>query len=463
MTDSLGIAKQGIKQGNLVMQSLAANMSNSRAVAGKGSQYFMHSVSDGAGTANGVSGYLVNNISAQGATVSVDNQMYCAAGSNGFFVCDKGVTRVGTWAFDKDGDCANHLGNKLLVYQLDANGNRVNPNNTTEIIADNTTTNFMTHINQNNIQMEPTATSKLTYAYQLPVEATTTGSEITTDATVYDSLGVAHNLKLTFTRAQIGANTGGQTVIVTPTGQQAADPLNDGNNIITTTGVSSAWFLKVAPSNVSADDTITGTYGSTDGMLIEFDASGRPLAYNNSQLASSGNSANGVTTAPNLTTTYGNLSAAGDIEIDFGAVGSNEGLVASGNKQRVINIEANGNSAGDFVSFEWSKDGYGIVKYDNGMQQKKFLMPLAYFPNADGLDFDSNGLYQASVASGSVLYDIPGGNKVGYITPSSYEDSTISAIDTQIDIVENQQYFMGQTTAFKIAKELLEAFNRVTG
>ncbi|CAO5676840.1 MAG: hypothetical protein HEEMFOPI_01037 [Holosporales bacterium] len=464
MVDALGISRDGIRCGNKAMETLAANMANSKAIAGKGAQYFMTGVTDGVRTTNGVSGCLMNNISTAGEAVDVDNPMYCMAGSNGFFVCDKGFTRVGTWQFDENGICANHQGNKLLAYQLDANGNRVNPNNTSEIISDNTTTNYMTHINKFNIRMDASATSTLSYAYQLPMEGATTGTKVITDATVYDSFGTAHNLTFTFTRAQIGQNASAQNVVVTPTAQQSAIPLNDASNIIASTNAAAAWFLTITPTNSASGDVVNAPFAASgNGMLIEFDSSGTPLSYNNSQLALSGNPANGTTTPPNLTTVYGNLAANGNISLDFGQAGTSSGIVCTGSKKKMIDIQANGNSSGEFLSLEWSKDGYGIVKFDNGLQQKKFLMAQAYFANANGLDTDLNGLYQQSVKSGNVLFDVPGSNNIGYLTTSSYEDANVSAIDTQIDMIENQQYFMGQTTAFKLAKELLEDLKRATG
>jgi len=75
------------------------------------------------------------------------------------------------------------------------------------------------------------------------------------------------------------------------------------------------------------------------------------------------------------------------------------------------------------------------------------------------LIYDGDGNYVASVDSGQPLYGTPGDGIIGQITPSAIEESNVSEIDTQVDIVSNQRYYMAQATVFRVAREMAEALD----
>jgi flagellar hook protein FlgE len=455
MADSMSIAKTGIKQATQNMATLANNMALSKSIAGRGSNYFMNAMTEGVdGTIMGVTGTLVNNISQPGKTVSVTDSLWCAAGNNGYFVVDNGFTRVGTWRFDDTGTCINHLGNQLMAYRVNADGQKINPDNVTQTISDNTTQTYMSTINTKNLRLNATATSNITYGYQLPVNSTNIGGTVRSDVTVFDSMGNQHNLTFTFKKAEV-YDAGGGTHYVVPPGGTAGDITT---NINATTGCASAWYLSI--SSGTTGDVVNTPY-TGNGMLVEFDADGNPLNFNNSTVVNTGSPVTVSASPANLSIAYGNNSTAGNISLDLGTLGQNNGIVSRGNTAKVINVQADGNSDGIFSSLEWTTDGYGVVTFDNNVQQKMFQIAMAYFPNSNGLAFDSNGVYKQSVDSGKPLYGVPNDGNIGPISVSAYEESNISAIDTQVDIIDNQRFYMGQIASFRSAKEALTALDNL--
>ena len=208
MADSLGIAKSALIAGNAVSEIQATNMSASKSVAGKGQQFSLIANRGSGVTASGnggVSGTLLKNISEAGNAEKDGNPLHVALGRKSFFVTDDGFTRVGTWGFNKDGNCVNHLGQKLKCFRLNENGEHINPA-TNQPLSGNFSQNDMVTPNKNDIRMNATATNNVKIAYKLAEQGTPPGTVKSTPISVYDSLGGANNVDLQFTRADV---TGG--------------------------------------------------------------------------------------------------------------------------------------------------------------------------------------------------------------------------------------------------------------
>lgn len=451
---ALQIAKTGMLVGQTKMDTLAANMANANAVSGKNTDFFTTAIPNvGSGThkgTGGVTGKIVQNIRQSGSAMTVDNNLFCAAGDKGFFVVDGGVTRIGTFDFNQEGFCVNHLGKKLMVYHVNANGEKVDPLNPSNTISDNTTQKYLTSINKFDLRMDAKATSSVDFNYQLPQEGTSAGTTITSNVTVFDSFGAGHNLKFTFTKAAIGASNN----IAIP-GNAVGDP----SDVKGTNGVAAAWFVTIQPVEEGLTNTVGAPYASGTGMLLEFDSSGKPLNFNNRTLASSSDIVAINPAAPAINMVWANKAANSSIALNLGAIGQNNGIVARGTEGKIGKISVNGHTDGVYTDLQWTPEGYGVVIYDNGMQEKRFQMAMACFPNENGLAYGADGIYTQTVESGQAFYGTPNDGIIGALSPSALEESTISEIDTQVNIITNQQYFSAQATVFRTAREMLEVIN----
>lgn len=453
MTSALQISKTGMLVGHEKMNALAADMANANAVAGKNTNYFTTSIPSSGGVqkgSGGVSGKLLQNIDQTGSAKGVENSLYCAAGEKGFFVVDGGFTRVGTWDFNAEGYCVNHLGKQLKVYHVNPDGERVDPKNPTNVISDKTSQTYLTGINKLVLRMDARATENINFSYQLPQEGVAGGDKITSDVTVFDSLGSVHNLKLTFTKANIGSSG-----IVLPVGSGSSN-----GDIKPTTGTASAWFLTVDSTDVGVSNTINAPYiDASAGMLIEFDSAGKPLNFGNTLAAGSTNTVQINKTPLNLNISWGNNAANSSIALNLGTIGQNDGMVARGSDSKIGNIRIDGNTDGQFSQLQWTPEGYGIVIYDNGEQEKRFQIAMAHFSNPNSLAYSADGTYAQTAESGVAFYGTPKDGVIGALTPSALEEANISEINTQVDIIGNQQYFGAQATVFRTAREMLELIN----
>ncbi|CAO5680603.1 MAG: hypothetical protein NEHIOOID_00288 [Holosporales bacterium] len=454
MAGSLSIAKTGLIQGSNVMNVEASNMAISQTVAGKKSSPFIDAIAaynKNQGVTNGVTGSTIQNISTAGTLEKVDNPLYCAAGDNGFFVVDNGYTKIGTWGFNNKGDLVNHLGQRLNAYELDVNGNIIDPSTGLKVTPNATSKLYMAGINKNNIKLNPTATTNINLSYRLPVYGNVPGDTYPIDVTVLDSLGISHHLKLNMTRA---------TVTTTPTGKQISSAnstilgssVGPAAPVAANANTSSAWFVTVVSQD--GTDTVAAPYNDVNNpTIIEFDQNGLPLSFAGSSAATA--------TMPNLNITHGNGSALSNITLNFGGIGKNNGLVAQEADAKIFDITADGNTEGQFESLAWDEDGYGTVIFDNGEARKMFLLPMAYFADQDKLQFKNDGTYIATSASGVANYGRANTSPIGKLGVSTLEMANVSEIETQIKIITNQRYYMAQTTVFKIAREMAEALDNL--
>ncbi len=591
MADPFSIAKSALIAGTAVSEVQATNMAASKTVAGKGQQFTLIANRGSGVTASGnggVSGTLLKNISEAGNAEKDGYPLHIALGRKSFFVTDAGFTRVGTWQFNKDGDCANHLGQKLNCYKVNEDGERINPI-TNQILSGTFAQSDMMTPNKNDIAMNASATSNVSITYKLAEQNTPAGTVKTTPITVYNSLGGANNLELNFTRASIvggnittsstatatvnaltvngagqdiaakvigdqliatlgssvsfvstGTGTGtvtipavpgqaetiytitvpvtfnaaGNTTITQSIGGAGATTLatfntitNDvagaakltgyataaalgatympggaGTGTITigstvnrpaisyvistsgagpfttssvrtttvaqTAGAATAWYLKVNPVGTTNVPTINPPY-TNDGVLVEFNQAGNVLRFNNTAPGT-----NGDVTPPALDIQWNNASDS-SITLDL------SNLTNNGPNTQIGHIDIDGNTAGQFKSMEWDENGYGIVIFTNNLQRKWFQLAQARFDAEDELNSDGNATYKQTAASGGIVYGYSGDGFFETITPEAVERANISEIQTHVDMISNQRYYMAQISVFKTAREMAQALDNL--
>lgn len=443
MPDPIQTSKSALLAAQNLMQTISSNMGSAQSVAGKRQEFYVHSLK-GSGTSSsgfsGVSGNLIQHISEVGNAQQDDNPMHAVAGAGGYFVVDGGFTRIGTFGFDKEGACINHLDQKLLTYQLNEKGQKIDPKNPGTVITDTSTQTYMTNPNKYQIRMDAKATDSIDFAFQVPEQGIAVGATFSTDINVNDSFGTLHSLRVTFKRA---AFAGG---LITPPAGGAVQA-----DIHTAT----AWYVTIAHTTGVAGDTIGADYTGANGVLVEFDSSGKPIAFNNT--AAAGAVANGLNAAPALTAEWGNHAADSTIDFDMTQVFNR------GRNPQVGNIVINGNSDGTFQSMAWDEKGNGTVIFSNGQQRKMFQLAMARFNDENSLLYNSNGTYSPSAGSGEAKYGTPGDGMIGTITPGAVEQSTVSTTDEQIKIMEVQRYHAGQLSIIKATKEMAQALDNSLG
>ncbi|HLI10695.1 MAG TPA: flagellar hook protein FlgE [Alphaproteobacteria bacterium] len=371
-------------------------------------------------TPGGVISHPFQTVTAQGLIQGSSTPTNLAISGSGFFVVSATATpsttapdlftRAGDFAPDAKGNLVNSAGFFLQGYPTDANGNVTNPSFTT--------TAGLQTININGLSGTAAATQNLSLNANLPATAAT-GTNETVTAQVYDSLGVAHNLVIEFTKTA----TANQWTMSIPSMTVAA------------TGASSAASVSIVPA---ADATVTfntdGTFASPTGATIQV---------------------TGFTTG-----------AANDtINLNLGTAGQANGLTqyASSFQLGAGGIQQDGRTFGSLTSVSIGKDGLVTATFSNGQTRPFAKVPLATFTNPDGLLAQTGNVYSATANSGPLLLQYAQTGNAGLIDSGSLEQSTVDLAAQFSTMIVTQQAYSASAKVFNTADQMMQVLNNIGG
>lgn len=318
-----------------------------------------------------------------------------AINGEGLFVVrdDSGMTyytRAGSFTFDKDGQLVNSDGLALQAYEILDGGSL-------GTIGEVAIPEGMT--------AEPNETSEMRMGVNLDAGAET-GTEYTSTITVFDSLGNAIPLTLTFTK------------------QDAA--------------VGSLW-------NVDADIPVLG--GSSTATVsiasIAFDEDGMlssPAANPTVTLGLD----NGA--APSQTITWNLYNDAGLDNADISGYSS---------ASTTSYLSQDGYAAGNLQAISIGQDGTITGQYSNGNILELYRIALADFPSYSGLNKIGGNLYAESIASGQVIVGTPGSGSLGSLSPYSLEMSNVDLAAEFVKLITTQRAFQANSRVITTSDEML--------
>jgi flagellar hook protein FlgE len=345
------------------------------------------------------------NITQQGLLAATSNATDVAIQGSGFFAVTD-ATSGGTVSYTRNGafttDNAGYLENNgyyLEGWRTDADGNVVGSESASNLEA----------INTQVASTSGSATTKTTIAANLPSDAAT-GDTYTSSMTVYDSLGAANSMQITWSKT--GTNT---------------------------------WSASFAnPTSASDTTTATGTASGTIDITFNSDGS----------LAS-------TSPDPATVSITGWTDGAADstITMDLGTAGKTDGLTqyASGETTPSVNvtsIDSDGLSYGKLSSISIGKNGVVDATYSNGQTIAIYKIAVATFAAPDGLSVSSDGIYSATVTSGNASLQGSGENGAGTIYGSELESSTTDTSSQFSNMISAQQ-------AYSAASQVISTVNKM--
>lgn len=388
-----------------VADTLTNNIAASGAIAGKESLKFITTFNYN-GT-QGIESTTINNLSAVGGpTPQTIDSYFSIAGQGLVMVKDQSnnlyYTRNGSFDIDGQGKLTNILGYHLQAYPVNPDGTLINPDI-------NSLQNLQT-ININNLVANPTPTSNITNVLQLPASAQIGPDSLYNQTVnVYDSLGEVHSLNFAWEK------TANQT-----------------------------WQLTVTdPQNIG---TVTGGTGNIE---VAFDATGAPSTFN------------GLAEIPELTMTWSNGAATSNINLNLGAIGSLLGVISAGNQLINRTVTTDGNAPGDYEDLCIGEEGFVSVIFSNGEIVKKYKIPVANFPNVNGLQESSASVYQPTGDSGNPIYNWAGQNGVGSLNTSTLEGSSVDTTTQYLKLLTNQMIYQANVKALHVEKEMWGDLNNI--
>ena len=228
----------------------------------------------------------------------------------------------------------------------------------------------------------------------------------TTIATIYDSLGNAHNVTIYMTKTEVSSKNGNKWTI-------SLDPAGTNKQTIT------------------ESDGTTTTVNMTD-LELQFDVNG------------------GLKTGSG-TATLTLTNGAGDnqsVNLTFDDVTQYAG-------SSTAFATTDGNAAGTLKSVSIDSNGVITGTYTNGLNVQEAQVAIAQFNNASGLTKTGNSLYTESNNSGTP--NIGTISDLGCtVTPSSLEMSNVDMASELTDMIVTQRGYQSNSKIITVSDELLE-------
>ncbi|MCL4294738.1 MAG: flagellar hook protein FlgE [Anaerolineae bacterium] len=404
MMRSMSLAISALRNHQVYMDVVASNISNVNTTGFKASrisfQELLNQTLRGSSAPRGGVGGLnpiqiglgmaiggVDTLFTQGSLQDTGKQTDLAIQGDGFFALDSGnglqYARDGGLDIGVDGSLL-HLatGMRVMGWPADNSGNI----DTTQPLA---------AIKIPYGQSMARATSEMNLQGNLDAEAVA-GTTVTATANIYDSLGVAHDVTLTFTK----------------------------------TGTANQWTWTAS----STDPTISGI--TPTGTTISFNSDGS-FSQTNPATSLSLTFTNG-STSPNATTL--NIS---DLTQLMGLSDINT-------------ANQDGLPPGDLTTFTVGSTGELVGIFSNGLNRKLGQVALAKFLNPGGLLKMGQSLFAPSANSGSAQIGMPGQDGLGQISAGYLEMSNVELAQQFTSMIVAERGFQANSRVITTSDEMLQ-------
>ena len=404
MIGSLFAGISGLNANATAMTVIGDNIANVNTTAFKSNRSSFANVlsqSLGGSTGNdigrGVEFWGTSPLWNQGSLENTGSATDLAINGKGFFIVNDPsgssfYTRAGLFTLDEQGRMVNPDGLIVQGYEIDDSGNLGNLTDVS-IPGDRVS--------------PPEATQHFTFDINLDAGAAA-GDTFSTSQSVYDSLGNAIPLTLTFTK-------------------QAAPP---GTWIVAGT---------VPLPNGTAPN---GAVAFTGGTTFTFDTSGN-LTLPAGNLTLDVAMANGA--AP-MSFTWDLLDAAN------APLGDITGYASTSNTTFQYQ---DGYASGVLRSISVDESGVVAAAYSNGQLIPVFQVAMADFPAYEGLTKLGKNLYAESLSSGQPLPGVAGDGRLGSITPMAIEMSNVDLAQEFVKMITTQRAFQANSRVITTSDEIL--------
>jgi flagellar hook protein FlgE len=367
-----------------------------------------------------------NNV--QGTITQTDSPLNMAISGAGFFAVSKANGTNGNQAtfqaqqyFSRDGDFAtnsqgylvNGAGEYLDGWLTDPTTGQINRTGVTPI-----------QVTQSSFN--PLPTNNVQLAANLPATpaagTATAASPVSSEITVYDALGTAHNL--VFNWSQNASND--WTVSVNA--PDATTPA---------IGTADIQFGPTTSGNPVGAGTV-GQIGSTTGTITSSGyASGQPATMS-------------------MTVDFG--SGTQTINVGFGNYGSSAGLTQfAGTTYNLQSINQDGVPPGSYSGVSIQKDGSVVVSYNNGQTRTIAQVPIATFNDPNALQRQDGQAFTPTGASGAAIINQANSNGAGNLVLGAVEGSNVDIASQFSHLIVAQQAYTANTKVITTANAMLQS------
>jgi flagellar hook protein FlgE len=411
MISSLFAGISGLTANSTAMTVIGDNIANVNTTAFKSNKFSFSNIlsqSMGASTTDGIGrGVEFGGVSpswSQGSVENTSNPTDMAINGKGFFMVEDEFgsafyTRAGEFTFDREGYLVNPDGLFVQGYSVSS------------IAADGTIT--LGTIENINVPAESTAPPQATTTFTVDINldaGAAVNDTFASTQTIYDSLGNAIPLTLTFTKT--AANDWTASVSV-PTGT-VTDPATD-------IGITNANFT--------------------------FDGNGNLTTGTNPSI-----------TLTRLLSGAADISGTNAIDWDlFDSAATSHGDLTQYAAPSTYNFNTqDGYAAGNLRGVSVDESGYVFGAYSNGQLTPLYQVVLADFPSYFGLSKLGNNLYAESPASGQAMPGVALSGSLGSISASAIEMSNVDLAQEFVKMITTQRAFQANSRVITTSDEILQ-------
>lgn len=413
----------GLSAEAAAMAGVADNITNINTIGYKGvDTQFKTMVTDGRArttyTAGGVQAAPRSLISQQGLLQASTSGTDLAIDGDGLFVTRDGssqnsavsFTRAGSFTADKNGYLRNTGGFYLQGWKLDNAGNYTNTGDLSALepvrLSDLTGTATPTSKLAARINLQST-TPTYTGTYNAGDMATgAVTPQLTKPFTVYDAQGSAHQLNISFVKR--GANDWAGEIYAVP----ASDV--------------------TAPNGLVASGT------------VRFNGDGS-LDLANSSPAMFGS----------LNIGWTNGAGSNPIKLQLGEDGGLSGLTQFGSESALISQSVDGGLQGAFT-VQVSEGGRVSALFEDGTSRDVFQLPIATFPNPNGLTRLSGNAYTQSDLSGLAAINPANTGGAGKLSSNNLEASTVDLAGEFTNMIRFQRAYSASSKIITTVDDMLQ-------
>jgi flagellar hook protein FlgE len=280
----------------------------------------------------------------------------------------------------------------------------------------------------------------------VPASGAPVASLTTNDTTVYDSLGNPQTVRLYWEK------------VATNRWRMSADlpgaPV--GNALIATPAA--APFPAVPSLNGSTNANALIFQFDTDGTLDSVTQADAATG-----IANTGPSVlNPATNQLNVSFDFSGSGgpAIQTIPMNFGAIGTATGM-GQFNAPNSSVVTQDGARFGSLSNVSVSNKGIVVATFDNGQTRDLYEVPIADFPNVDGLSPGQNGVFDQTIDSGQVDLKVNGINGVGTVLPSALEQSTVDVAQEFSNLIITEKAYNANTKVIKTSDDMLRELLQV--
>ncbi len=178
---------------------------------------------------------------------------------------------------------------------------------------------------------------------------------------------------------------------------------------------------------------------------VSFDGSGLPTGFN----------------VDDITIDTNNGSADLSIDFDFGTAGMANGLTQFAAAYSPSFIDTDGAAFGQFSGVTISEGGIVTALFANGDVRPIYKIPIATFPNPNGLGANSGNVYNQTDMSGLMFMRGAGTGGAGKVQMSVLESSTVDIAKEFTTMITTQRAYSASAKIISTANEMLEELMRV--